>query len=108
MDTPATLFMGALATFGFFGGLALLVWVSHKGKGEKKRLKHERELQQRQMEHAERLKALELGLPLPDAEVARANADRSRYWAAGLVGVLVPLFMTGAAAGTTAIILEQT
>jgi hypothetical protein len=98
---------GALGSLGFFGGIALLVWASNKGEAEKKKLQHERELKQREMEHAERLKALELGQPLPDGEVARAQAERSRFRAAGLVAVLVPLAMGGAGVATTAIILGQ-
>ena len=63
---------GALGSLGFFGGIALLVWAGNKGEAEKKKLQHERELKQREMEHTERLKALELGQTLPDAEVAQA------------------------------------
>src|SRR5205823_5905816 len=98
---------GALGSLGFFGGIALLVWAGNKGEAEKKKLQHERELKQREIEHTERLKALELGQPLPDAEVARAQAERSRFRAAGLVAVLVPLAMGGAAVGSTPIILNH-
>jgi hypothetical protein len=107
MDLTAPAFAGALGIFAFFGGIALLVWVSQKGEAEKKKLEHERELQKRQLEHAERLKALEVGQPLPDADVARAQADQSRFRAAGLVAVLVPLAMAGAAIGSTPIILNH-
>jgi hypothetical protein len=39
--------------------------------------------------HVERLKALELGQPLSDVEIAKAQAENSRAWAAGTVGLLV-------------------
>jgi hypothetical protein len=97
----------ALGSLGFFGGIALLVWAGNKGEAEKKKLQHEQDLKQREMEHAERLKALELGQTLPDGEVARAHAERSRFRAAGLVAVLVPLAMGGAAVGSTPIILNH-
>jgi hypothetical protein len=98
----------ALGSLGFFGGIALLIWAGNKGEAEKKRLEHERELKQREMVHAERLKALELGQTLPDAEVARAQAERARYRAAGAIAVLVPLFLGGAGVGTTPILLNHT
>jgi hypothetical protein len=41
--------------------------------------------------HRERMKALELGFQPLDAEIARAKAYASAAWAAGLIGLLVPL-----------------
>jgi hypothetical protein len=79
----------------FFGGIALIQWVVSKGEAQK-----------RQLEHDLRLKALELGQPLPDADIARANAERSRAAAAGAIGILVPLFMAGAATGSTALVFQ--
>jgi hypothetical protein len=83
--------------FVFFGGIALVMWIDSKGKA------HERELA-----HAERLKALETGQTLPDAEVARARAESSRAWAAALTAILVALGMTGAAVGSTAMVFRHT
>jgi hypothetical protein len=80
----------------FFGGIALLMWVDHRGKAT-----------QRQLEHQERLRALEVGHELPDAAVARATASGSRAWAAAIVGFLVPPAVLSAAVGATALILVQ-
>jgi hypothetical protein len=87
----------ALGVLAFFGGIALCIWASSKA-----------EIQKRQLEHAERMKALELGRPLPDAEIAWAGADRSRATAAGTIGTLVPLGLIGAALGGTAITFSFT
>lgn len=84
----------AAVTVAFFGGIALIMWVDARNK----RLV-------RQMEHAERLKALELGQTLPDAELARARVESSRAWAAGLMGLVVPGSVFGIAAGATALVL---
>lgn len=82
--------LGALA---FFGGVGLLMWIDSRSK-----------LKIRQFEHAERLKALECGQPLPDAEVARAASEQSRTRAAGFIGTMVPMVMAGVAIGATAIL----
>jgi heme A synthase len=63
--------------------------------------RHER--RKRELEHAERMKALEAGLPLPDAEVARARA-------VGLATTLIVVTaMASAALGTWLVLprLEQ-
>src|SRR5262245_37163315 len=92
-------FVGAIAaaagTLAFFGGIALCMWVDQRGKWR-----------QRELESAERIKALEHGQTLPDAEIARAEAEKSRARAAGTIGVLVPLFTLAASVGTTAVVLE--
>jgi hypothetical protein len=51
------------------------------------------------------MKAIEAGYALPDAEVAHANAARTRARALGLIGFCVPLVMAGAALGGTVIVL---
>ena len=71
---------GAIGTTAFFAFCAFAVWVDYRKKRD-----------DREAAHLERMKALELGYPLPDAEVARANAYASAAWAAGLIGLLVPL-----------------
>src|SRR6185295_16852127 len=81
------------ALLALFVGIAFLVWVDSKSKA-----------QERQLAHTERIKALEVGQPLPDAEVARAHADASRAWAAGLTAVFVPLGLSGVATGATALV----
>jgi hypothetical protein len=95
MDALSAGFAAVGCAVAFFGGIALIQWVVSKGEGQK-----------RQLEHDLRLKALELGQPLPDADIARANAERSRAAAAGAVGILVPLFMAGAAAGSTVLVFS--
>jgi hypothetical protein len=94
MDIFLGTFAAAAGTLAFFGGIALCMWVDQRGKWR-----------QRELENAERMKALEQGLPLPDAEIARAEAEKSRARAAGAVGVLVPLFTLAASVGSTAIVL---
>jgi hypothetical protein len=96
---------GALALGGLFGGLALMIWVASRAELQKRQLGQEREMKEREFEHAERLKALERGVPLPDADLAAARADTAWAVAAGLVAVVVPLVMVGTAVGATAIIL---
>jgi hypothetical protein len=83
----------ALGTFAFFGGIGLIMWIDQKGKSR-----------ERELAHIERLKALELGQPLPDAAVARAQADASRARAAGATMILVPLGMAGMAVGVTPLV----
>ena len=62
-----------------FGGIALCVRFDQQGKTRR-----------REMEHAERMRAIELGRPLDDAAV-------SRYQALGAVGVVVPIVSLSAA-----------
>jgi hypothetical protein len=81
---------GAFGTFAFFAGVALCNWVDQRGKAR-----------QRDLEHTERMKALEVGQPLPDAEVARARAESVRSQSAAAVAICVPLVMVLAATFTT-------
>lgn len=88
-----TLYGGIAAAciiLAFFGGIAFCSWIDHRLKGK-----------QRQLEHEERLRSLEAGIPLPDAEVARAKVDGTRAWMAGLIGTLVPLVFLAAAVTMT-------
>ncbi len=52
-----------LVALTLFGGIALCVWLDQRGKTRR-----------RELEHVERLRALELGRPFEDAETARADA----------------------------------
>ena len=97
MDAFAASIAAVGCAVAFFGGIALIQWVTSKGEAQK-----------RQLEHDLRLKALELGQPLPDADIARANAERTRAAAAATVGTLVPLFLIGAAVGATVLVLHFT
>jgi hypothetical protein len=93
MDLVGGGILGVAAVLAFFGGLALLMWIDGRNKGR-----------ERQLAHAERVKSLEMGQTLPDAEVARASASAQRAWAVGLVALLVPLGLAGTAVGATALI----
>src|SRR5262245_2852426 len=55
----------------------------------------------REQTHAERLRALESGQPLPDADIARALA-------VGFIATLVPVASCGAAVGATAMVFHTT
>jgi hypothetical protein len=80
----------AAGLLAFFGGIALCMWVESLAKAKV-----------REQEHSERTRALEMGQPLPDADVAKARA-------AGTVGTLVPLIMVGGAVGATFLVLNWT
>src|SRR5687768_8118848 len=82
----------AAGLLALFGGIALLMLIDGRNKAK-----------ERQLAHAERMRALERGQPLPDAEAARAWAEASRAWAAGLATTFVSLGMGGVAVGATAL-----
>lgn len=63
----------------FFGGIALCVRFDQQGKTRR-----------RELEHIERMRAIELGQPLDDAAVARNQA-------LGAIGVAVPIVSLSAA-----------
>lgn len=69
---------------------------------------------QEEMAHAERMKALELGRPVPEVEVARARAEEVRARAeagraivTGIVAGIVTLGACGVGVGATAVVLQQ-
>src|SRR3954451_14060256 len=86
----------ALALLVMFGGIALMMLIDSRGKAK-----------ERELAHTERMRALELGQPLPDADVARARSDASRAWARGLSAATASLGMAGAAVGATALLLGR-
>jgi hypothetical protein len=86
----------AFALLALFGGIALLMLIDGRSKAK-----------ERELAHAERMRALELGQPLPDAEVARARSDSSRAWARGLSAAAASLGMAGAAVGATALLVGR-
>ena len=86
---------GAAGVLSLFGGIGLLMWIDYRGK-----------IREKEYAHAERMKALEVGQTLPDADVSRSEADASRAWAAGLTAILVSLGMVGAAVGATALVFQ--
>ena len=71
---------GALGATPFFAFLAFAAWLDYRKKKD-----------DREAAHRERMKALELGHPPLDGEIERARAYASAAWAAGLIGLLVPL-----------------
>src|SRR5207249_730619 len=87
----------ALALLALLSGLVLLTLINSRSKAK-----------ERELTHAERLRALDLGQPLPDAEVARAKSDASRAWARGLSAAAASLGMAGAAIAATALVLPHT
>ncbi len=97
MNSSIVALAGALGSFAFFGSIAFTVWVEYrKNKND------------RDAAHAERMKALELGLSLPDAEIERAKAYASAATSAGLVGILVPIAVLAVTlAGTIVAILNS-
>ena len=76
----AILVTNVLGSIIFFGGIALCVRFDQQGKTKRRKL-----------EHAERMRAIELGRPLNDVAVAR-------YQALGAVGVAAPIASLSAAA----------
>jgi len=80
MESWAVIVANVLGVAVFFGGIALCVRFDQQGKTRR-----------RELEHAERMRAIELGRPLDDAAVAR-------YQALGAVGVVVPIVGLSAAA----------
>lgn len=79
METWAIVAANVLGTAAFIGGIALCVRFDQQGKTRR-----------RELEHLERMRAIELGRPLDDAAVAR-------YQALGAVGVAVPISSLSAA-----------
>jgi F0F1-type ATP synthase assembly protein I len=75
---------GAIGTTVFFAFCAFAVWIDYRKKKDES-----------DATHRERMKALELGFQPLDAEIARAKAYASAAWAAGLIGLLVPLVVVG-------------
>jgi hypothetical protein len=87
---------GAIGTTAFFACIAFTVWIDYRKKKD-----------ERDALHLERMKALELGHPPLDAEIERAKAYASVAWAAGLIGLLVPLaLVTLTFAGTLVAVLN--
>jgi hypothetical protein len=80
MDSAMVALGGAAGTVAFFACIGFGVWVDYLKKKE-----------ENDATHRERMKALEMGHPPLDAEIERAKAYASAAWAAGLIGLLVPL-----------------
>jgi cbb3-type cytochrome oxidase subunit 3 len=88
MDSLMAGMFGAIGTVAFFGFCAFAVWIDYRKKKE-----------ERDSAHRERMKALELGYTPLDAEIERAKAYASAAWAAGVIGLVVPIVvvsLTGA------------
>jgi len=95
MDGIVVALLGSMGTVAFFAFVSFAVWISYR-----------KEKGQHDAAHLERMKALELGHPPLDAEIARAQAYASAAWAAWLIGLLVPIVLVSlAVAGTIVAIL---
>jgi cbb3-type cytochrome oxidase subunit 3 len=70
----------AIGTVAFFAFVSFAVWISYR-----------KEKDQRDAAHQQRMKALELGHPPMDAEIERAKAYAGAAWAAGVIGLVVPI-----------------
>jgi len=92
--------MEILIYFGLMVVL-LLVWGAYTVQ-----VKLRKETRDRELAHAERMKALELGQPLPDAGALQAEAEMVRTRATAAVGVLVPLCMAASATGGTVLVFH--
>jgi hypothetical protein len=96
MDGIIAGFLGSLGTVSFFGFCAFAVWIDYRKKKD-----------ERDAAHQERMKALEMGHPPFDAEIARAKAYASAAWAAGVIGLVLPIVViVGAVAATIVAIFE--
>lgn len=80
MDSAIGALAGAVGTVAFFAFVSFACWLDYRRKKD-----------DRDAAHLERMKALELGHAPLDAEVERAKAYAAAAWAAGLIGLLVPL-----------------
>jgi hypothetical protein len=77
-------------------------------------LAHADQARQRELTHAERMKALELGLPLPEVEIARAQAEAvkarteaAKCIVAHVVRLVLPLGVFGIALGVSAVVIYR-
>jgi hypothetical protein len=96
MESSFVGLFGAVGTVACFTFLTFAVWFDYRKKKD-----------ERDAAHQERMKALELGYPPLDAEIQRARAYSSAAWAAGLIGLLVPLVVIAlAVTGTIVAILH--
>jgi Ni/Fe-hydrogenase subunit HybB-like protein len=97
MESAAAGLVGAVGTTVFFAFCAFAVWIDYRKKKDES-----------DAAHRERMRALELGCPPLDGEIARAKAYASAAWAAGLIGLLVPLAVAGlTCAATIVAVLKQ-
>ena len=97
MESTFVGLLGSIGTTAFFAFLALAVWLDYRKKKD-----------ERDAIHLERMKALELGHPPLDAEIERAKAYASAAWAAGLIGLLVPIVLVSlTVVGTIVAVLSK-
>jgi hypothetical protein len=90
MESTAVELFGAVGTMAFFAFCAFAVWIDYRKKKDESEATHQ-----------ERMKALELGFQPLDAEIARAKAYASAAWAAGIIGLLVPLVVVSLTVAAT-------
>jgi hypothetical protein len=97
MDGALVGLFGAMGSVAFFAFISFSVWVDYRKKKD-----------ERDATHQERMRALELGYPPLEAEIERARAYASAAWAAGLIGLLVPLALVSLTVlGTIVVVLTS-
>jgi hypothetical protein len=97
MEGIVTGLIGSIGSVAVFGFLSFVVWINYR-----------KDKDARETAHLERMKAMELGYPPADAEIQRAKAYSSAAWAAGLIGLLVPIVVISlAVAGTIVAVLHH-
>jgi heme/copper-type cytochrome/quinol oxidase subunit 2 len=65
-----------------------------------------KKVRERELAHEERMKSLELGFSLPDADLARSGAEKTRTRATATIAIGVPILVLAAASGATFGVLE--
>ena len=80
MDGIIAAMIGSVGTVAFFAFVSFAAWLDYRKKKD-----------ERDAAHQERMKALELGFPPQDAEIERAKAYCGAAWAAGVIGLVVPI-----------------
>jgi hypothetical protein len=80
MESVMAGLVGSVGSVAVFGFLSFVVWLNYR-----------KEKDEREATREQRMKALELGYAPPDAEIARARAYASAAWAAGVIGLVVPI-----------------
>src|SRR5438477_10054631 len=97
MNGSAGALVGSIGSLAVFAFLSFAVWIDYRKKKD-----------ERDAAHQERMKALELGFVPPDAEIERARAYASAAWAAGVIGLVIPVVVVALTlAGTIVAVVHQ-
>jgi succinate dehydrogenase/fumarate reductase cytochrome b subunit len=90
VDSIMTGLCGVVGTITVFAFCAYAVWIDYRKKKDES-----------EANHRERMKALEMGCPPLDGEIARAKAYASAAWAAGIIGLVVPFVVVSLTVAAT-------